>query len=155
MRSLNSDSLKKVMVVVKNKLSCGICDATFSNVKDRRKHLTTLHNLDEINLTDYLLFPFRCHVCQRVLTTSDIFSEHLELKHGLQHHSGGKPLSDHELKSDVDIESNLTEKGISDVSINSERRSVSLVEALYSDRDHSNLADLQFRRTNNEDEYAW
>ena len=145
-----------VMVVTKNELTCGICDATFSNVKDRRKHLTTLHNLDENNLTDYLLFPFRCHVCQRVLTTFDIFSEHLNLKHGILPHSGAKTLVDNRLESGVNEESSSTEEIISNVSIKSQRRCVSLVEALYSGQEHSNLADLQFRRTNgDEDEYAW
>ena len=71
-----------------NKLACGICDASFSGVMDRRSHLITRHGIDANNLTEYLLFPFRCHECRRLVTSFDLLCTHLEKAHGIHQDPG-------------------------------------------------------------------
>ena len=68
---------------MKDKLACGICDAMFSSVIDRRSHLITRHAIDANSLTEYLLFPFRCYVCNRVVTSYDRLCMHLQVNHGI------------------------------------------------------------------------
>ncbi len=68
---------------MKDKLACGICDAMFSSVIDRRSHLITRHAIDANSLTEYLLFPFRCYVCNRVVTSYDRLCTHLHENHGI------------------------------------------------------------------------
>ena len=68
---------------MKENLACGICDASFSGVIDRRSHLIVRHGIDVKNLTEYLLFPFRCHVCRRLVTSYDLLSTHLQGRHGI------------------------------------------------------------------------
>ena len=64
-------------------LACGICDASFSGVMDRRSHLIVRHGIASNNLTEYLLFPFRCHECRRLVTSFDLLCTHLEKTHGI------------------------------------------------------------------------
>ena len=78
---------------MKKELACGICDASFSGVIDRRSHLITRHTIDANNLTEYLLFPFRCHVCRRLVTSFDLLCTHLEKAHGV-HQDPGIPTRD-------------------------------------------------------------
>jgi len=72
---------------MKKELACGICDASFSGVIDRRSHLITRHAIDTKSLTEYLLFPFRCHECRRLITSFELLCRHLQEKHGISHHS--------------------------------------------------------------------
>ena len=78
---------------MKNKLACGICNASFSGVIDRRSHLITRHGIDANNLTEYLLFPFRCHECRRLITSFELLCMHLEKTHGI-HQDPGIPAKD-------------------------------------------------------------
>lgn len=77
------EGLLKAAEGTANDRICEICDRTFSNVSNKRKHLKNIHGLEDLATTTEKSSDVTCEQCGKVFTRVSSKRQHVKVHHVL------------------------------------------------------------------------